>query len=125
MFSTPFTCCSMGATTVLATTSALAPGYWPVTLTTGGAISGNWATGRRQSETSPRMMNTIETTPAKIGRSMKKCEMRMGLAVRSVGARGVALHHCGGGGQLRSDLEARPRPHQAVDDHVVVGLQAG
>ncbi len=47
MFSTPLICCSMGATTVDATTSALAPGYCPVTLITGGAISGYCATGSR------------------------------------------------------------------------------
>jgi len=48
MFSTPLICCSIGVTTVAATTSALAPGYWPVTLITGGAISGYCATGRRE-----------------------------------------------------------------------------
>src|SRR5262249_39068692 len=32
---------------VAATTSALAPGYWPVTVMVGGAISGYWATGSR------------------------------------------------------------------------------
>ena len=47
MFSTPLICSSIGATTVVATTSALAPGYWPVTLMIGGAISGYCATGRR------------------------------------------------------------------------------
>ena len=78
MFSTPLICCSSGATTVEATTSALAPGYWPVTLITGGAISGYCATGSRAKETAPRITNTMETTAAKIGRSMKKCEMRIG-----------------------------------------------
>src|SRR5258708_5475498 len=37
MFSTPLICCSSGAITVSATTSALAPGYCPLTLTTGAA----------------------------------------------------------------------------------------
>ncbi len=77
MRSTPLICCSSGATTVEATTSALAPGYWPVTLTTGGAISGYCAIGRRPSDTAPIMTNTTEMTAAKIGRSMKKCEMRI------------------------------------------------
>ena len=77
MCSTPLICCSSGATTVEATTSALAPGYCPVTLTTGGAISGYWAIGRRRTATTPRMMNTTEMTLAKIGRSMKKCEIRI------------------------------------------------
>src|SRR6476620_3239199 len=77
MFSTPLICSSIGATTVEATTSALAPGYWPDTLMTGGAISGYCATGRRVKATAPRITITTETTAAKIGLSMKKCEIRM------------------------------------------------
>jgi hypothetical protein len=77
MFSTPLICCSSGVTTVDATTSALAPGYWPETLMIGGAISGYCATGRRENDTPPRMTKTIETTAAKIGRSIKKCDMRI------------------------------------------------
>src|SRR5947209_10695492 len=77
MFSTPLICCSSGVTTVAATTSALAPGYWPVTLITGGAISGYWAIGSRPKETTPRITKTRDTTAAKIGRSMKKREIRM------------------------------------------------
>src|SRR6476620_9026926 len=46
MFSTPLTCCSMGAATVAATTWALAPGYWQATWMVGGVMSGYWATGR-------------------------------------------------------------------------------
>src|SRR3981189_1819235 len=77
MFSTPLIWSSIGETTVEATVSALAPGYWPVTLMIGGAISGYWATGSRENETTPRITKTIDTTPAKIGRSMKKCEIRI------------------------------------------------
>ena len=77
MFSTPLICCSIGVTTVAATTSALAPGYWPVTVMVGGAISGYCAIGRRTNATPPRITKMIETTLAKIGRSMKKCEIRM------------------------------------------------
>src|SRR5215472_129477 len=79
MFSTPLICSSIGDTTVEATTSALAPGYCPVTLIIGGAISGYWATGRRENDTVPTITNTIEMTAAKIGRSMKKCDMRIAL----------------------------------------------
>src|ERR1044071_6537590 len=77
MFSAPLICSSIGATTVEATVSALAPGNWPDTLITGGAISGYCATGRRQKATAPRITNTIDSTEAKIGRSMKKCDVRM------------------------------------------------
>src|SRR5216683_1055527 len=125
MFSTPLICCSRGATTVAATTSALAPGYWPLTLTTGGAISGYWATGSRPTDTAPTMTKTIETTAAKIGRSMKKWEMRMGGPAVSIDAgprirdrRRVDV------GSLGRDLDARARPHQAIDDDVVLGHEA-
>src|SRR6202521_4995350 len=77
MFSTPLICCSIGVATVAATTSALAPGYWPETLMIGGAVSGYCATGSRENDTPPRITKMIETTAAKIGRSMKKCEMRI------------------------------------------------
>src|ERR1700739_1403108 len=77
MFSTPLICSSIGETTVSATVRAVAPGYWPVTVMVGGAISGYWATGSRKNDTPPRITNTIDQTAAKIGRSMKKCEMRM------------------------------------------------
>src|SRR5215831_5370411 len=80
MFSTPLIWSSIGDTTVEATTSALAPGYWPDTLMIGGAISGYWATGRRENDTAPTITNTMETTAAKIGRSMKKCEILIGAA---------------------------------------------
>ncbi len=46
MFSTPLISCSMGAATVLLTTSAEAPGYCAFTTTVGGAISGYCASGR-------------------------------------------------------------------------------
>jgi hypothetical protein len=42
---------------------------------TGGAISGYCAIGSRVKATAPRMTNTIDTTAAKIGRSMKKCDI--------------------------------------------------
>src|SRR5580704_14790959 len=124
MFSTPLICCSSGATTVAATTSALAPGYWPLTLTTGGAISGYWATGSRPTDTTPRMTKTTETTAAKIGRSMKKWERRM-RGSRSIGVDLRAGGRCRRGARwLRRNLCARPRAHEAVDDDVVVGRQA-
>src|SRR5262249_43456503 len=121
MFSTPLICCSSGATTVSATTSALAPGYWPLTLTTGGAISGYWATGNRPTATTPRMTKTIETTAAKIGRSMKKWERRIGGPFRSVGAdrRARGLRR-GGVRSLRRDFDAWAHAHEPVDDDVVV-----
>src|SRR5215213_2734505 len=123
MFSTPLICSSIGATTVEATTSALAPGYWPDTLMTGGAISGYCATGRRVKATAPRITITIETTAAKIGRSMKKCEIRIPVRLLCLGLR-AGRPRGSSALLLRRDLLARPHPHQAVDDDAVVGGDA-
>src|ERR1700688_3123843 len=123
MFSTPLICCSIGVTTVAATTSALAPGYCPDTLMIGGAISGYCATGSRENDTPPRITNTIETTAAKIGRSMKKCEMRIFLASSRPGfVRPFGF--CWRAFLLRRHLLARTRAHQAVDDDAVGGGEA-
>ena len=125
MFSTPLICCSIGVTTVEATTSALAPGYWPVTLMIGGAISGYCAIGRRENDTPPRMTNTIETTAAKIGRSMKKCEMRIPALIR-LDLIGLLGRRRRGGSTLRfhRDFHAGARTHQSLDDDTVVGREA-
>src|SRR5262245_59933176 len=114
MFSTPLICCSSGATTVFATTSALAPGYCPETRTSGGAMSGYCANGSRVAATVPTITRTIETTAAKIGRSMKKCERRIlvGSGLTGGGRGGLAV---------RRDLGAGARADQSVDDDVVVG----
>src|SRR5581483_1746519 len=45
MFSTPLTCCLIGAATVSATTWAFAPGYLVETSIVGGVISGYCVTG--------------------------------------------------------------------------------
>src|SRR4029079_4967858 len=66
MFSTPTICCSIGAATVSATTWALAPGYWQLTDTVGGVISGYWATGRPTTDTAPARVRTMEMTDARI-----------------------------------------------------------
>jgi hypothetical protein len=71
MSSTPMICCSSGWATVCSTTSASAPGNTAETLTCGGTMSGNWATGRRVRATRPATVITIEMTNARRGRSMK------------------------------------------------------
>src|SRR4029453_15885585 len=120
MFSTPLICCSSGVTTVAATTSALAPGYWPVTLTTGGTMSGYWETGSRPNATTPRITNTTDTTAAKIGRSMKNREMRIGKSDASVGpGGGDGAGRRVVGGVERGHLGAGTRAHQAADHHAV------
>src|ERR1051325_734907 len=74
MPSTPLTCCSTGAATVSATTLAFAPGYDADTSTVGGVISGYCAIGSANKAILPASVMTIDSTQAKIGRSMKKRE---------------------------------------------------
>src|SRR5712692_3266636 len=45
-----------------------------MTMMLGGVICGYWATGRLMAATAPANVMTTESTAAKIGRSMKKCE---------------------------------------------------
>src|ERR1700691_5673784 len=119
MFSTPLICSSIGVTTVEDTTSALAPGYWPVTLIKGGAISGYCAIGSRKNDTEPRITKMTETTAAKIGRSMKKCEMRMRL-VRLGLCRVFRRGRCRRRALFfHRHLYSRPGAHQAIDDHAI------
>ena len=54
MFSTPTTCCSIGAATVSAITLAFAPGYLAVTWTVGGEISGYSAIGSNAAAMTPK-----------------------------------------------------------------------
>src|ERR1700746_4210046 len=77
MLSTPLISCSIGEATVSDTTSAVAPANTVVTCTVGGAMSGNSEIGNAGKEMKPTSVRMIETTAAKIGRSMKKCEGRM------------------------------------------------
>src|SRR5579883_2524912 len=76
-FSTPLIACSSGAATVSEMVLGLAPGYTAFTTTVGGTTSGYSLTGRRVREISPTRKMMIETTPAKIGRLMKKSERFM------------------------------------------------
>ncbi len=78
-------------------------------------------------EIRPAMKTTIESTAAKIGRSMKKRDSRMGLTLRRCGGRriprvGRVRDH---GRHGRRDLDARPDPHETVDDDLVARLDAG
>src|SRR6516225_8896052 len=99
MFSTPLTCCSMGAATVSATTWALAPGYDADTSTVGGAISGYCATGRVSMAMPPPSTTTMDSTEAKIGRLMKNAEntSRTSLVRHAVGRTAGRPFAAGGG----------------------------
>src|SRR5215467_9923419 len=96
MFGMPLMAFSSGAATVFSITSADAPGYTAVTVTTGGAISGYCAIGSVRIAASPASTKNSAITAAKIGRSMKKREimgsllaLRLGLGCCLVGRRGA------------------------------------
>src|SRR6185295_8214012 len=74
MPSTPLIASSSGVATVSAITFGLAPGYTVRTTTEGGTTSGYSPMGSNGIEISPAAKITIESTAAKIGRSMKNFE---------------------------------------------------
>src|ERR1700690_2667472 len=74
-FSTPLICCSSGVITVSAMVFGDAPGYWPLTTTVGGTISGYSVIGSDGMASRPAVVMMIASVVAKIGRSMKKAEI--------------------------------------------------
>ena len=74
MLSTPFTTSSSGVATVSAMTLGLAPGYTAVTTTDGGTTSGYSEIGSIWIDRIPAIRMTMDSTAAKIGRSMKNLE---------------------------------------------------
>src|SRR6185295_8332270 len=78
MPSTPLICTSIGVATVSAITFGLAPGYCARTTTVGGATSGYSEIGSAGIDSNPPRKISIDSTPAKIGRSMKNLEKFMG-----------------------------------------------
>src|SRR5262245_28498558 len=74
MPSTPLIASSSGVATVSAMTFGLAPGYTVRTTTEGGTTSGYSPIGSNGIAINPAAKITIESTAAKIGRSMKNFE---------------------------------------------------
>src|SRR5687767_13884243 len=120
------------------------------TVTTGGAISGYWAIGRIRIAARPAITMKIESTAAKIGRSMKKRDimavsrlllvrrLRRGLVRRLAAGLTIRLA-CRfasrrafpvGGRRAVADLHRSTgrshhlQLHHAVHDHAVAGFQA-
>src|SRR3954470_9159665 len=75
MPSTPLTCCSIGAATAEATSIALAPGKAHRTVIVGGEIIGNCVRGKLKTQIAPASVMTMDSTEAKIGRSIKNLEI--------------------------------------------------
>src|SRR5882762_6155414 len=125
-FSTPLICCSSGVMTVSAMVFGDAPGYWPLTTTVGGTISGYSLIGSTGIANIPAAVMRIASTVAKIGRSMKNEEMFIarptlrGAGRRRRGAGRIGAH----GHRLRRHGEARMRTLGAVHHDDVSRLQA-
>src|SRR5262245_57476693 len=68
----PLSCASIGAATLLAITSAVAPGYTAAIVTCGGDMSGYCSSGDTDIDTAPASTISSEITDDRIGRSMKK-----------------------------------------------------
>src|SRR3546814_20970275 len=79
MSSTPLIASSSGVATVSAITFGLAPGYTVRTTTDGGTTSGYSPIGSSGIEIRQAAKITIDSTAAKIGRSMKNMEKSMAL----------------------------------------------
>src|SRR5215217_3081712 len=77
MPSTPLICSSIGVATVSAITFGLAPGYCAETTTDGGTTSGYSEIGIARNASSPATKIRTDSTPAKIGRSMKNLDTFM------------------------------------------------
>src|SRR3546814_2692102 len=77
MSSTPLIASSSGVATVSAITFGLAPGYTVRTTTDGGTTFGYSPIGSSGIEIRPAAKITIDSTAAKIGRSMKNLEKSM------------------------------------------------
>jgi hypothetical protein len=88
MFSTPLICSSRGEATVSAMTFGLAPGYWARTTTDGGTTSGYSEIGNWNSAITPARNTATDSTPAKIGLSMKNREMFMMALAKSGASQG-------------------------------------
>src|SRR3954447_7421333 len=101
MPSTPLICSSIAAATVSAITFGLAPGYCARTTTDGGTTSGYSEIGICRNAKRPETKMSTDSTPAKIGRSMKNLEIFMSRPRRRCRFAGSACGHAAGGQRLR------------------------
>src|SRR3990167_5329078 len=93
MSSTPLIASSSGVATVSAITLGLAPGYCARTTIDGGTTSGYSEIGSPRSEIRPAISISSDSTPAKIGRSMKNLDrFTKTLRSRCGAAVGLGLH---------------------------------
>src|ERR1700682_847872 len=121
-FSPPWISCSSGVMTVSAIVFGEAPGYWPLTTTVGGTISGYSLIGSAGIASRPATVKRMAITVAKIGRSIKKDEMFMvPVSIphgRGTGARLIRGHRH----SLGRDGDSRMNALSAVHDDQVPRL---
>src|SRR5437764_14149455 len=127
MFSTPLIDSSSGVATVSAMTFGFAPGYCARTTIEGGTTSGYSDTGSARSAIRPASSISGDSTPAKIGRSMKNFERFIAMlpstargAVVLRAQLGLRVHRH----RLRRHHGARPHALHAVDDDAPAARQA-
>ncbi|MNC90246.1 hypothetical protein D3C83_63230 [compost metagenome] len=89
MPSTPLICSSIGVATVSAISVGLPPGNWALTTMEGGETSGYSPMGKLNIAIRPDRKISVDTTPAKIGRSMKNRENVILLSTSDWGGDGV------------------------------------
>src|SRR5271163_4507778 len=118
--STPLICCSSGVITVSAMVLGEAPGYWPLTTTVGGTISGYSLIGSCGIASSPATVISIARTVANIGRSMKNEEIFIVYAALRGGRCAVRAH----GHALRRHGDAGMHPLRTVHDDYIAGFQS-
>src|SRR5258706_7013472 len=120
MPSTPLIASSSGVATVSAMTFGFAPGYCARTTTEGGTTSGYSEIGRLRTAINPARKISSDSTPAKIGRSIKNFDRfigdtsgprscRSGLLRRRVRQLGLHVHRH----YLGCDERGRVEPLQA------------
>src|SRR5882672_4806081 len=97
----------------------LAPGYEACTTIVGGTTSGYSLMGNRHMAINPTMKTRVESTPANIGRRMKKCEKFIRLP--PCYPRPFAARHL----LLRSHRHSRADPLEPVDNNLISRLEPG
>src|SRR6202042_1631288 len=123
--STPLICCSNGVMTVSAMVLGEAPGYWPLTTTVGGTISGYSLIGRLGIASKPATVIKMARTVAKIGRSMKNEEIFIAWALRCGRPAGRCRRRVGPHVYaLRRNRDSRVHALRAVHDDHIAGLEA-
>src|SRR5215469_5067416 len=98
--------------TLSSTAAAEAPGYVVLTVTCGGTMSGNCATGSAPSAITPAITMTIAMTIASRGRWMKTEEIIV------VPPRSTSRRRC----ELRRDCDARSDALLSLDDDALTRL---